>query len=84
MPTRPRVPLPVESATPYIESQTATAQGSADLAELAQWRYRLDYRHEHRAQDVVVVAVAFNAPPDAELVAPLRRRPALTIAIARA
>jgi hypothetical protein len=69
MPTRSLAPLPVEPATPYIESQTATAQGSADLAELAQWRYRLDYRHEHRAQDVVVVAVAFNAPPDAESVA---------------
>ncbi|HSX59834.1 MAG TPA: hypothetical protein VLF18_06515 [Tahibacter sp.] len=71
MPTRPIAPLLVEPAAPFVESQSAAAQGDGDLAELAQWRYRLDYRHEHLAHDEVVVAVSFNVTPseDAEVTA---------------
>lgn len=63
MPFHPTAPLLREPAPPFLESQVALAQGAGDLAELAQWRYRLRYRAEHMAQDVVIVTVAFNVPP---------------------
>lgn len=69
MPTRSLAPLLVEPAPPYIEAQSAAAQGDGDLAELARWCYRLDYRHEHAAQDEVLVTIAFNVPPAADAAA---------------
>lgn len=63
MPTRIIAPLLVEPAPPFLESQAAVAQGAGDIAELAQWRYRLRYRAEHAAQDEVIVTVSFNVPP---------------------
>lgn len=69
MPTPALVPLPVEPAPPFIETQAATSVGSGDLDAPVRWRYRLDYRHEHVAQDEVAVTIAFNVPPDADAVA---------------
>jgi len=67
MPTRPTLPpLLSEPAPPAIESQAASAQGAADLAETALWRYHLRYWHEHRAQDEVIVTVSFNTVPWSE------------------
>jgi hypothetical protein len=64
MPTSSIVPLLVEPAMPSLEMQDATAQGAADLAETARWRYHLRYWHEHAAQDEVIVTAPFNiAPP---------------------
>ena len=64
MPIRPTVPpLLWEPAPPGIETQGASAQGAANLAETALWRYHLCYWHEHRAQDEVIVTVSFNGDP---------------------
>lgn len=67
MPTRPSVPpLLWEPAPPGIETQSASAQGAADLAETALWRYHLRYWHEHRAQDEVIVTASFNSVPPSD------------------
>lgn len=63
MPVRPVSSLLPEPAPPVLESQIALAQGSRDIAELAQWRYRLRYRAEHLPQDEVTLIVSFNTPP---------------------
>lgn len=69
MPTHSPVPLLAEPPPPLLLSQEARAQGAADLAETAQWRYRLRYLHEHRAQDEVIVMASFNVPPSEDAVA---------------
>lgn len=70
MPTRSLIPLYADPPPPLLLAQEASAQGVADLAETARWRYRLRYLHEHRAQDEVIVIASFNVPPaDAATVA---------------
>lgn len=66
MPTSSLSPLLVEPAMPSLEAQDATAQGAADLAETACWRYHLRYWHEHAAQDEVIVTASFNIPPPSD------------------
>jgi hypothetical protein len=67
MPTRPTVPpLLQEPAPPVIETQGASAQGAAVLAETSLWRYHLRYWHEHRAQDEVIVTASFNRVPTSD------------------
>jgi hypothetical protein len=62
----PLAPLLVEPARPWLETQSATEQGAADLAETAQWRYHMRYWHEHTAQDEVFVTVSLNVPPPSD------------------
>lgn len=64
MPIRLSVPLPFEPPPPLLMSQQAEAEGAADLAQAARWRYVLRYRHEHRAQDEVEISVSFNVRAD--------------------
>lgn len=65
MPIRLSVPLPFGPPPPLLASQQADAEGAADLAQAARWRYELHYLHEHRAQDEVEIAVSFNVRADA-------------------
>jgi hypothetical protein len=53
----------VEPAPPALVAQDASAQGAADIAETALWRYHLRYWHEHMAQDEVFVTVSLNLLP---------------------
>jgi len=67
-----RIPLPLRAypAMPALAEQGAVAQGAADLAETALWRYHLRYSHEHAAQDDVIVTASFNiAPPMSDVLA---------------
>jgi hypothetical protein len=83
MSTRLILPLLVEPAPPTLGPQDATAQGAADLAETALWRYHLRYWHEHAAQDEVIVTVSFNiAPSDDEMNIPADDTPRVNCVLA--
>lgn len=59
-----RAPIPLRSypALPSVQGQSASASVNDDpsLAQRGLWDYGLRYRHEHAAQDELVVSVRFN------------------------
>lgn len=66
MPTATALPQSPDTPPPMLEGQTATAQGAADLAETALWRYRVRYLHDRTAYDEAIVVVSFNVAPPSD------------------
>lgn len=58
------IPLRAFPALPSVQAQSAEPShpGSTQLDELGHWTYGFAYRHEHAAQDELVVNLKFNLP----------------------
>ncbi len=58
------IPLRAFPALPSVQAQSAgpSHPDSTKLDELGQWTYGFAYRHEHAAQDELVVNLTFNLP----------------------
>ncbi|MFO1496012.1 MAG: hypothetical protein U1F26_15290, partial [Lysobacterales bacterium] len=67
----PQAPIPLRAfpALPSIQGQSAdrTLQQQYTLANLGLWTYSFSYRHEHAAQDELIVALRFNQTLDSTL-----------------